>query len=184
MMKQNQHGFTLLEVMVSIFIFSLISMLIFSILDRSFVFTAKGEARVLEIEQQYGLINLVRRQVQGAWFDQRQKKIQMSSETENRFALITTSSLMYNSSVLVMAFYEFDPRASILYYTERKDFYNTGYSSMPPEVTEMIPLLHVDGAFSLQADPDSDFVVLRYKEKKYVFHPFCTKQSQEFDFEI
>jgi prepilin-type N-terminal cleavage/methylation domain-containing protein len=184
MMKQDQSGFTLLEVMISIFIFGLISALVFSILDRSFVFSAKGEARVLEIEQQYGLINLVRRQVQGAWFDQKRKKVHISSETENRFALITTSSLMYSPSVLVMAFYEFDPRDSMLYYTERRDFYNLDYRDEPPATEDMIPLLHIEGDFSLQADPDSDFVILLFKNKKYVFHPFCTEQSQEFDFEI
>ena len=29
----------------------------------------------------------------------------------------------------------------------------------------------------------SDFVMLNYKNKEYVFHPFCTEQSQEFDLE-
>ena len=181
MIKQSQHGFTLLEVMISVLIFSMISVLVFSILERSFVFSSKGEAHVREIEQQYGLINLVRRQVQGAWFDQKLKKIAISSETDNRLALITTSSLMYAPSTLVVAFYEFDPDESILYYTERKDFYNTDYKDMPPEPADMIPLLNVDGLFSLQADPDSDFVTLIYKNREHVFHPFCIQQSKEAD---
>ncbi len=182
-MTQNQRGLTLLEIMVSILIFSMISTLIFSILDRSFAFTAKGEARVLEIERHYGLIHLIRRQVQGAWFDQKLKAIQISSETENRLTLTTTASLMHEDSTLVMAFYTFDPTTATLYYTERKDFYNTDYKHEPPSLTEMIPLLTIEEPFSLQADPDSDFVILTYKGQEYIFHPFCTRQSQEFNLE-
>lgn len=182
-MKTNTRGFTLLEVMVSVLIFSMISVLIFSMLDRSFVFTAKGEARVLHLEQQYGLINLLRRQVQGAWFDPKLKKMHLSSETDRQFALITTSSLMFPGSIVVIAFYEFDPNDATLYYTERRDFYNPDYGKEFPPQTEMIPLLTVTDPFSLQADPDSDFVILHFSNREYTFHPLCTKQSEDFDLE-
>lgn len=181
--QRCQQGFTLLEVMVATLIFSMISVLIFSMLDRSFTFTTKGEERVLAVERHYGLINLVRRQVQGAWYDPQQKKMRISSATEHQFALITSSSMLYGPAALVMAFYEFDPDEAILYYTERRDFYNPDYRDEFPDRDEMIPLLKPEGLFSLQADPDSDFVTLRYGMEAYVFHPFCTKESQEFDLE-
>lgn len=181
--QPHQQGFTLLEVMIATLIFSMISVLIFSMLNRSFDFTAKGEERVLQVERHYGFINLVRRQVQGAWYDLQQKEMQIRNVTENQFALVTTSSLMYGPATLVMAFYEFDPGEATLYYTERRDFYNPDYLDEFPDRAGMIPLLKPEGTFSLQADPDSDFVTLRYGTETYVFHPFCTKESQEFDLE-
>lgn len=182
-MTRTTNGFTLLEVMISILMFSMISVLIFSMLDRSFVFTAKGEAQVLRLEQQYGLINLVRRQVQGAWLDPKQKKVHLNSENEYQFSIITTSSLMFQGSPLVIAFYEFNPGDATLYYTERKDYYNPDYVDQFPDLEEMIPLLHVPEPFSLQADAESDFVTLFFNNEHYIFHPFCTQYSEEFDLE-
>ncbi len=182
-MKEDINGFTLLEVMISIVIFGMISTLIFSILDRSFVFTEKGEAKILKIEQQNGFIDLVRRQVQGAWVDPRRRTTHINSENEQQFSIVTTSSIMFAGSPLVVAFYEFEPSTNTVYYTERKDFYNPDYVEQFPNQEEMIPLLNVDDSFSLQTDENSDFVILFLNNKEYIFHPFCTKQPEDFDLE-
>lgn len=176
-MKPNQQGLTLLEVMISVLIFSMISVLIFSILDRSVVFTAKGEKRVRSLEQHYSLTNLVRKQVQGAFITK--STITINTPSDHQFSIITTASIMYPPSTLIVAFYDFDPQTGILYYTERRDFYNLEYGEQFPAIEEMIPLLTSSAPFSLERQEDSNWVTLKLAGKTYTFHPFCIQQDTD-----
>ena len=176
-MIRNQHGLTLLEVMISMLIFSMISVLIFSILDRAALFTTKGEAQVRAIEQQYNLVSLIRRQVQGAWIDTATKKVRLQQPTDQQFSIITTASIMYPSPTLVIAFYDFDPESGVLYYSERRDFYNPDYSDQFPEREEMITLLTTTSAFQLQMPEESSSVSLTFAGEQYTFHPMCIQQE-------
>jgi prepilin-type N-terminal cleavage/methylation domain-containing protein len=178
-MKQNQRGLTLLEVMISVLIFSMISVLIFSILDRSAAFTAKGDKRVRTLEQNYNLSSLIRRQVQGAWIDQKQQKAGINQLSDLQISIITTSSIMYPPTTLVIAFYDFDEESGTLFYTERRDFYNQDYNDQFPPIEEMIPLLVTDQPFRLQTTEESNLVSLTLAGKQYTFHPFCLQQDEE-----
>ncbi len=122
----GEPGVTLLELLVAMLILVMVSVMLYSMLNVSIGFSRKGEARALQAGREHAFLELLHRQVQGAWYDQKQKKV-LIGEANNQLTLVTSAPLLNRDQGVVMAVYLYDQEADVLYYTEKKDFYNADY---------------------------------------------------------
>jgi prepilin-type N-terminal cleavage/methylation domain-containing protein len=171
-------GLSLLEVMVALLLLTVASTMIYSMLDRSLFFAGKGEGKSQEIEEHYALVSLVQRQVQGCWLNPATKKVLISGE-KDFLRLATAIPFQARAGQVVMAFYRYNPDENTLYYLEKKDFYNTEYTDMVPDYSEMAVLVTVSRGLSLDFDEQSNTVTLSYGVQSYEFRPWCSAPTAE-----
>ncbi len=169
----TRDGLSLLEVMVALLLLTIASTMIYSMLNRSIFFTNRGEGKTQEIAEQYALVSLIQRQVQGGWFDPRTKKVVISGERD-LLRLATTMPFQARSGQVVMAFYRYNPEEGTLYYLERKDFHNPDYTDMVPNYDEMTALVTASAGLSLEFDQENNSVALSYGGQNYEFRPWCS----------
>ena len=172
MMRSKKNGFTLFEVLVAVLLLAIISSMIYSVLNAGIRFSDQGDKKILKLERQLGLLTLLQRQVQGAWYDERKKQVIISAE-ESLLRLATTASLLYPSAGVVMAFYRVEQGSDALYYTEKKDFYNADYNEdYEPDFEDMQLLLEESGAIQFDYDEESKTVRLTFLESEHEFFPW------------
>lgn len=173
MMPSKNSGFTLFEVLVAVLLLAIISSMIYSVLNVGIRFSAQGEKKILALEREIGLLELLRRQVMGGLYDERQKKVIISAE-ESQLMVVTRAPLLYPELGVVAAFYRFDPDSESLYYQEKKDFFNTDYDDQyQPDFEEMYLLLEGAGPIQFGYDEESKVVQVTFMEKEYEFSPWC-----------
>lgn len=173
MMHSRNSGFTLFEVLVAVLLLAIISSMIYSVLNVGIRFSEQGEKKVLALERQIGLLELLQRQVMGGWYDERQKKVIVSAE-DNRLTIVTTAPLLYPELGVVVACYRFDPGSESLYYKEKRDFFNTEYDDQyQPDFEEMYLLLEDAGPLQFGYDEESKVVQVTFMGKEYEFSPWC-----------
>ncbi len=175
---KNNHGMSLMEVMVAMLLLAMVASMVYSILDRSIVFAGKGEAKIAEIEKSQALLSLIQRQVRSGWYDVKQKKVVISGE-DDILRLVTKAPLLYPDQGTVLAIYRFDRDNQALYYTEKKDFYNPESLEALPESDEMILLLADTGELELFFDEERGMVSFHWQEKEYEFWPWCTEKGED-----
>ncbi|MBU0680666.1 MAG: prepilin-type N-terminal cleavage/methylation domain-containing protein [Proteobacteria bacterium] len=171
-------GLSLLEVMVALLLLTVASTMIYSMLDRSLFFADKGEGKSQEIEEHYALVSLLQRQVQSGWLNPATKKVLISGE-QDCLRLATAIPFQARAGQVVMAFYRYNPDDNTLYYLEKKDFYNTEYTELVPEYSEMTALVTVSRGLRLDFDEESNTVTLRYGTQSYAFRPWCAAPTAE-----
>lgn len=122
----DEQGVTLLELLVAMLILVMVSVMLYSMLNIGIGFSRKGEARARLAGREHAFLELLHRQVHGAWYDQKQKKVLIGG-TSDQLTLVTSAPLLNRDLGMVLAVYLYDPAADTLYYTEKKDFYNAEY---------------------------------------------------------
>lgn len=174
----GKEGFTLFEVMVAVLLLAMISSMIYSILNVSITFAEKGEKRIIRMEREQGLLNLLQRQIKGAWYDDRLKQVVITAD-EEILRVVTRAPLLYPYAGTVLALYRYDPDSQTLFYTEKRDFYNQEYDDYIPEFDEMTALMNNCPLLTFSYPDDSSVVRVGYGEKEFEFWPWCQVQSRE-----
>ncbi|NTV12761.1 MAG: prepilin-type N-terminal cleavage/methylation domain-containing protein [Desulfobulbaceae bacterium] len=170
-------GITLLELLVAMMIMALISTMLYSVLNVGVTFSRKGEMRARQLGRDRALLELLHRQVQGAWYDRLQKKVLISTSA-NELKLVTTAPLLHRDLGVVLAIYLYDPAADILYYTEKKDFYNPSYQdNFQADKREMLALVKDVGELQLDYKTDLGELNVTYRGRSYDLPVRCWNQE-------
>ncbi|MFZ5765954.1 MAG: PulJ/GspJ family protein [Thermodesulfobacteriota bacterium] len=175
----RQGGFTLFEVMVAVLLLAMVSTMIYSILNVSITFSEKGEKRILALERKLGLLGLLERQVKCAVYDDRRKEVAMSAD-DTIFRLTTRAPLLYARAETVLAVYRFDPNSNVLYYLEKRDFYNADYEGdYIPDFEEMTVLIPDSPPLSFSYEEGESAVLIIVDGEEHVFTPWCQIEKRE-----
>jgi hypothetical protein len=137
------------------------------VLDSGIGFARKGEDRLQQVERDRALLELLHRQVHGAWYDRLQNKVWLSVEGDY-LRLVTTASLLNRDAGLVLVVYFYDRAGDTLYYMEKRDFYNPDYEKdYRPDVAEMEELMKEVGGISWEYDNEQGRLQLLFAGKEY-----------------
>ncbi len=178
LINNKNKGLTLLEVMVAMLLLTIVSGMIYSMLNRSIFFASKGENKSREIEEHYALVSLIQRQVQSCWFSPTTKKVIIAGE-KDFLRLATAIPFQTRPGQVVMAFYRYNEEENTLYYLEKVDFYNQDYIELVPDFDDMMTLATVPKGLSLDFEETSNTVTLSYANQTYEFRPWCAPQLAE-----
>lgn len=163
----DDRGVTLLELLVAMLILVMVSVMLYSVLNVGIGFSRKGEARARQAGREHAFLELLHRQVHGAWYDNKQKKV-LIDDTKNQLALVTTAPLLNRNQGVVMAVYLYDPAADTLYYTEKKDFYNADYrESYQANRRDMLVLMKEVGGLGLVYKDDEGLLQVTCRGRQY-----------------
>ncbi len=177
----RQGGFTLFEVMVAVLLLAMVSSMMYSILNVSIKFSEKGEKKIVIMERRHALLSLLERQIKSAWYDDRLKQVVITAQDEV-FRIVTRSPLLYPHAGTVLALYRYDPDVRVLYYTEKRDFYNIDYDNeFIPEYEDMMVLFDNAPLLTFSYPEDSSMVTISLDEETFEFRPWCQVASREDD---
>jgi prepilin-type N-terminal cleavage/methylation domain-containing protein len=172
-MSLTDRGLTLLELMVAIVLLGIISTMIYSVLNVGIKFSDKGEKAIQESARKNGILNLLHRQVTTAYYDTIRKKVMVSGDGEV-LRVVTRSPLRYRNSGVVLAIYRYDQAEQILYYTEKRDYYNLDYDEeYLPDYDQMLVLSSEVPAVSFKVDEETQMVTFDYGEEEITIQPRC-----------
>ncbi len=176
--SSGQSGFTLVELLVAMVMLAMVSVMIYSILNVGIKFTDKGGRSILEMERKYGFVSLVQRQIKSALYDKKKKEILMSANDEI-FRVVTRNPYIYQSAGVVLAIYRYNSSERIIYYTEKRDYYNIDYDDQyVPDFDEMTILAIDEDSFSMSYDKETGpEVLLTYREEEYGLIPRCVDEQ-------
>ncbi|MFA6283225.1 MAG: prepilin-type N-terminal cleavage/methylation domain-containing protein, partial [Desulfurivibrionaceae bacterium] len=77
-MTGGQRGITLFELLIAVVLLGMVSTMIYSVLNVGITFSARGERHLETLSREKNLLSLLRRQVNGAWYDLRFGKVVIS----------------------------------------------------------------------------------------------------------
>lgn len=171
---KNQQGVSLFELLVAVLLLGMISAMIYSVLNVGITIAAKGEKKILAMEQEQGFLELLHRQVKGAWYDSKQRKI-MIRGSEDLLQIFTRQPLLYNrTSGLILAIYRVNPGDNAVYYAEKRDYYNLDYTEeYAPDFDEMLRLYQPVSELAWSFDPETGGLTVTSGEKQYQLFPRC-----------
>nr|MBF0223001.1 prepilin-type N-terminal cleavage/methylation domain-containing protein [Desulfobulbaceae bacterium] len=175
---QNQKGFSLFELMIAMILLAMVSVMIYSVLNVGIRFSEKGNKRILAMERKYGLVNLLQRQIKSAVYDVKKKEILMSSE-DDLFRVVTRNPFIYQYAGVVLALYRYNASESAIYYSEKRDYWNTDYDEdYLPDFDEMILLAMDEESLNIVYDQEvSPEVSFEYRDEAYSLVPRCTDEK-------
>ena len=163
----GERGVTLLELLVAMLILAMVSVMLYSVLNIGIAFSRKGEARARLAGREHAFLELLHRQVQGAWYDPKQKKV-LIADTKNQLTLVTTAPLLNRDLGVVMAVYLYDPADDTLYYTEKKDYYNADYREhYQANRRDMQVLIKEVGGLALVYKPEDGLLKVTYRGRQH-----------------
>lgn len=163
----GERGVTLLELLVAMLILVMVSVMLYSLLNIGIGFSRKGEARARLAGREHAFLELLHRQVHGAWYDQKQKKV-LIGDTKNQLTLVTSAPLLNRDLGMVIAVYLYDPAADTLYYMEKKDFYNANYrENYQANRLEMRVLMKEVGGLDLDYKADEGLLKVTCRGRQY-----------------
>lgn len=166
-LKAGQRGLTLLELLVAMILMVMVSTMLYSVLNTGIGFARKGEDKLWRIERDLSLLELLHRQVHGAWYDKLLKKVRITAEGDY-LQLVTTAPLLNRDAGVVLAIYYYDPAEGTLFYTEKRDFYNPDYEEdYHPERAEMEVLMKDVGGISWAFDNTRGILQVAFGGKEY-----------------
>ena len=178
MIRLKNNGFTLFEVLVAVLLLAIISSMIYSVLNAGIRFSEQGERKILGLERELGLLSLLKRQVQGGWYDEKKKQVIISAN-EDLLRMVTTAPLLYPDAGVVMVFYRIDRDGDAVYYQEKRDFYNIYYDEeFEPDFEEMLLLLNESGLQQFEYDEESKIVHVTFSGAAYEFVPWSQGNKQ------
>jgi prepilin-type N-terminal cleavage/methylation domain-containing protein len=177
--KAGQRGVTLLELLVAMILMVMISTMLYSVLNAGIGFSRKGGDKLHRVERDRSLLDLLHRQVLGAWYDMPLKKVRLSAEGDY-LQLVTTAPLLNRDAGLVLALYLYEPAEDTLYYTERRDFYNPAYEKdYRPDRSDMEVLMKEVGGISWVFDNDRGMLQVIYGGKEYSLAARCWRPEKQ-----
>lgn len=169
--RHRQQGVTLFELLIAVLLLGIISTMIYSMLHVSISFADRGERKVQELAHEHGLLELINRQVNDAWYDARRRRIRIAQQ-HDMLQIYTRFPLLFPEAGLVLAIYRYDEENGALYYTEKRDFYNAEYTPLhAPELNEMRELARFNTSLELAYDAGTDLVAVRLGGAEYIFQP-------------
>lgn len=179
----RQEGFTLFEILISMVLLAMVAAMIYSVLNVGIKFTDQGGKKILAMERRYGLLNLIQRQVTSAVYDPLKKRLLLSA-TDEQFSLVTRNPFIYPEAGVVLAIYRYNAGERAIYYTEKRDYYNTDYAlSSPqdgakngyvPDFDEMTVLAEDEEPLQVQYDEEAGpEVTVSYHGENYTLAPKC-----------
>jgi len=177
--KAGPRGVTLLELLVAMILLVLISTMLYSVLNAGIGFSRKGEDKLHRVERDRSLLDLLHRQVHGAWYDMSLKKVRLVAEGDY-LQLVTTAPLLNRDAGLVLALYFYEPAEDTLYYMEKRDFYNPDYEKdYRPDRSEMEVLMKDVGGISWVFDNDRGLLQVVYGGEDYSLTARCWRPEKQ-----
>ncbi|RJX33796.1 MAG: prepilin-type N-terminal cleavage/methylation domain-containing protein [Desulfurivibrio sp.] len=171
-------GFTLFEVMVAVFLLTMVSSMIYSILNVSIRFAEKGDNRILLLEREHGLLGILQRQIRHGWYDEQKKQVAIVAD-DTMLRITTRAPLLYPLAGVVIAVYRYDPDSDTLYYQEKRDFYNIDYAEdYVPALEDMQVLVEDCRPLSFSYEEDSSSVTVIYDDREFNFTPWCQVETR------
>ncbi|HSH13054.1 MAG TPA: prepilin-type N-terminal cleavage/methylation domain-containing protein [Desulfurivibrionaceae bacterium] len=168
-----ERGVTLLELLVAMLILAMVSVMLYSVLNVAIGFSSKGEARARQAGREHAFLELLHRQVQGTWYDRKQKKVLIES-LGHQLTMVTTAPLLNRDQGLVLAVYLYDPADDVLYYTEKKDFYKSDYrENYQADRREMLVLMTEVGDLALDYQDDDGLLKVTWRGHEHAMPVRC-----------
>ena len=170
--KNHQAGFTIFELLIAMILVTMVSVMIYSILNVGIQFSSKGDKKILALERQFGFLSLMKRQVSSALYNVKERKLLIYAD-DTLFRIVTRNPFIYRSAGVVLAFYRYDSGSQTVYYMEKRDYYNIDYDEeYVPDFDEMIELACNEESFSISYEEAlGPEVILEYRGEEYVFLP-------------
>jgi len=170
---RSREGVTLFELLVAMVLMVMVSSMLYSVLNVSIKFSDKGENKLDALELERSLLDLLHRQVHGARYDTRQKKLMITVDGET-LKVVTGAPLIERDAGLVLAIYRYDRNGRSLYYTEKVDFYNPDYDeNYEPPLKEMTVLVRDVDELELDYDEVEGVVKVSYLGLEHELVPRC-----------
>ena len=170
---RSREGVTLFELLVAMVLLVMVSSMLYSVLDVGIKFSDKGENKLDALELERSLLDLLHRQVHGARYDTRQKKLMITGDGET-LKVVTSAPLIERDAGLVLAIYRYDRNDRSLYYTEKVDFYNPDYdNNYEPSLNEMTVLARDVDELEVDYDKTEGLVKVSYLGLEHEFVPRC-----------
>ena len=169
----GQRGITLLELLIAVVLLGMVSTMIYSVLNVGITFSARGEKHLETLSREKNLLSLLRRQVNGAWYDLRFGRVEISGG-DGVLRIVTRQPLLHRNVGSVLAVYRVNPTEQALYYLEKKDYFNTDYGEKYlPEFSEMEKMYASDRPVALAYDPQQSRVTVTLGGEAFAFVPKC-----------
>ncbi|MDP2753506.1 MAG: prepilin-type N-terminal cleavage/methylation domain-containing protein, partial [Nitrospirota bacterium] len=121
---RGQHGITLCELLIAVVLLGMVSTMIYSVLNVGITFSARGGKHLETLTREKNLLSLLRRQVNGAWYDLRFGRAQISGG-DGVLRIVTRQPLLHRNAGSVLTVYRVNEAEQALYYLEKKDYFNT-----------------------------------------------------------
>ena len=170
---RGQHGITLFELLIAVVLLGMVSTMIYSVLNVGITFSARGGKHLESLAREKNLLSLLRRQVNGAWYDLRFGKM-MISGGDGVLRIVTRQPLLHRTAGTVLAVYRVNVAEQALYYLEKKDYFNTEYGEKYlPEFSEMEKMYGADRPVTLAVEPEKSRVVVGLGGEEFAFVPKC-----------
>ncbi|MEW6219836.1 MAG: prepilin-type N-terminal cleavage/methylation domain-containing protein [Thermodesulfobacteriota bacterium] len=170
-------GFTLLEVLVAMLLVAMIAAMVYSVLNVSIGFADKGQDAILAMDREYAFLDLVQGQVNAAWLDDKERRIRLE-EHDGMIMLVTRRPFLYPEAGVVLALYLVDQEAGVVWYLEKRDFYNIDYDQdYRPDADALIPLYRPGQALEMTVPEDDEeqapSLIVAFADREYTFRPRC-----------
>jgi len=172
--RAGESGFSLFELMIAMLLLTMVSVMIYSVLNVGIKFSAQGGKRILAMERKYGFMSLLQSQIMSAVYDTREKRLLMAAG-EDMFKVVTRNPYRYPDVGMVLAVYRYDPGDGTVYYLEKRDYYNPDYGEdYVPDFEDMTVLATGESGFSVAYDEAAGpEVVVEYRGEEFVLVPKC-----------
>lgn len=168
-----RHGITLFELLIAVVLLGMVSAMIYSVLNVGINFSARGGKRLARLSREKNLLSLLRRQVNGAWYDLRLGRVEISGGN-GVLRIITRQPLLHRNAGSVLAVYRVNAAEPALYYLEKKDYFNTEYGERYlPDFSEMEKMYGIERPVGLAYDQEQSRVTVSIGGELFVFVPKC-----------
>ncbi len=170
---RGQRGITLFELLIAVVLLGMVSTMIYSVLNVGISFSARGAKHLETLAREKNLLSLLRRQVNGAWYDLRFGKVQISGG-DGVLRIVTRQPLLHRNAGSVLAVYRVNEGEQALYYLEKKDYFNADYGEKYlPEFSEMEKMYAAERPVTLAFEPEQSRVVVTVGGEAFAFVPKC-----------
>ncbi|MFH1021460.1 MAG: prepilin-type N-terminal cleavage/methylation domain-containing protein [Pseudomonadota bacterium] len=173
-MLRNRQGVTLFELLIAVVLLGMVSTMIYSVLNVGINFSARGGKHLERLAREKNLLSLLRRQVNGAWYDPRFGKVLISGGGDGVLRLVTRQPLLHRSAGTVLAVYRVNEAEQALYYLEKIDYFNAEYGEKYlPDFSEMEKMYGADRPVTLVYEPQTSMVSVSLGGEEFAFFPKC-----------
>jgi prepilin-type N-terminal cleavage/methylation domain-containing protein len=166
-------GITLFELLIAVVLLGMVSTMIYSVLKVGINFSARGGKHLETLAREKNLLSLLRRQVNGARYDLRLGRAEISGG-DGVLRIITRQPLLHGNADTVLAMYRINAGERALYYLEKKDYFNTGYGEKYlPDFSEMEKIFTAEQPVALAFDAEQSRVLVSLGGEEFAFVPKC-----------
>ena len=170
---RGQHGITLFELLIAVVLLGMVSTMIYSVLNVGINFSARGEKHLETLTRVENLLSLLRRQVNGAWYDLRFGRVEISGG-DGVLRIVTRQPLLHRTAGTVLAVYRINEAEQALYYLEKVDYFNTEYGEKYlPDFSEMEKIYAAERPMTLAYEPEKSRVIVSLGGETFSFVPKC-----------